>query len=191
MKALLAFTAMALSLGFSAAANAALITYDISVWAYEAPPSESEEVRNGVGTMTMDTELFAFTKVDLSSGFYAVDWSGNATIRVVGAEPQRDGIIAGGYQARTGDLEWVIRQDYIDGTDVLANLGAEDLFGYIELYFDGAPAYMGDAAVSNPRIVPEPSTLALLGLGLFWFGLKRRITGSARVPAQTSIRFTL
>lgn len=66
--------------------------------------------------------------------------------------------------------------DYIDGTDMLANLEAKNLFGYIELYYDGAPAYRGEAAVSNPRIIPEPPTLALLGLGLIGLGPQRRLS---------------
>lgn len=180
MKNAFSSIAIVLAVFFSGAANAALITYDIDIVVWEAPqggPNEPSEPSYGVGEFTVDTELFAFTKVDISSGYFSIDWAGVAPVAGE-SHPVSDEILSGLFKAQTGLLSWTIRQDYYVGTNVLASLAARNsgFIGAIELYYSQSPDYIADGYVSEPRVVSEPSVFALLGLGLLGLGLKRRLS---------------
>lgn len=158
-------------------ASAAVITYDFDFYAnlLGAEPDSGYTDYAGVGQVTVDTELFAFTKLDFAVGKFVIDWEGVAPVIVEYPMLWGDSVRAF-LRVDGGPMGWMLDQEWPVGRNVLASLDSNPSFNEFSVELNNEAGYFGTGTFSKAAPVPEPSTLALLGLGLFGFGLKRRFS---------------
>lgn len=154
-------------------ASAALINYDIQFEAEDVWSSTPERFP-GIGKATFDSSTKALVDLHLDCEVYSFSWNGNAPVSYDEME-----------NGEFGNLYWPTVAVGYDIYSVLFNLDQimaasdEELFQNLAHsehevdWTDGESHYWGYATLSRVQ-VPEPTTLALLGLGLAGFAFTRK-----------------
>jgi len=167
------------------ALHADLIRYDTSFFAQYLGGNldQPRDLFNGTGHVVVDTEKFAFVDVYFDEYPINIDWQGVAPFVSLelgrGSPGFGPGTIREFYEVEASDFRWWFDTSVLPGAnplEFLDSMQGESVLSYSFLYNDTfGGEYMLFTGFSNKTsLVPEPSALILLSLGLVAIGLTRR-----------------